>query len=272
VLPLSTRPIALLVGSVLTGALLAVPLTSSETSYGSAAAAPAHDGGPDRVAGKFERWAALSKLPNGGLYYDAGQQDTNLRISVVDGRLRYTDTRTDVLRSKPKACDRKPARKGIVVVCRVPRDVSARHPMMVKVFTRLGNDRVDASGLSKAFELYGLADRGRDVFIGGAGDDFVNGAQNRDRISGGPGDDWLRSNLGDDTIWGGAGGDRLVGVEGRDVIYAGRGNDRVGGGPGNDHLYAAGGVDWVLCGTGRDKAHADRSDRATGDCESVAYR
>jgi RTX calcium-binding nonapeptide repeat (4 copies) len=224
----------------------------------------------DRAA-RFERWATITKIP-GGYYYDAGQQNSNLLITSVSGGVRFHDTRTDVVRSKPDSCRKKHSARGIVVVCRVPGSVSVRNPMTIKVFTRLGNDTVDASALPASMQLYGLADAGRDVFKGGAGDDFINGAQGRDRIWGGPGNDWLRGNLGDDDLYGGPGHDQLVGVDGHDRIRGGRGNDRVGGGPANDRLFAGAGDDFILCGTGSDNASADRTDRVMQDCESISRR
>jgi serralysin len=220
---------------------------------------------------KFERWATMAKTSY-GYYYDAGQQDTHLVITRVKGGVRFADTHTDVLRSKAKACDRKPARVGIVLVCRVPKTVDKRHPMTLRVFTRLGNDRIDSSALSAEFELYMLCDAGRETVKTGAGNDFINGAQNNDRIWGGGGADWIRTGKGDDQIWGGPGRDRLAGVYGRDEIHGGDGNDRVGGGSGNDRLVAGDGTDFVICGTGTDNANAQRTDRILADCESVAYK
>lgn len=224
----------------------------------------------DRAAAKFERWATLTKTSY-GYYYDAGQQNTHLTLTRVKGGVRYADRHTDVLRSKPRACHKKKARVGIVVICRVPASVSASNPMTLKVFTRLGNDYVNSSKLPAAFELNMLCDKGKDVIHAGAGDDFINGAQGRDRIRSGGGNDWVRTGLGNDVIRGGAGRDQLVGVYGSDKIYGGAGNDRVGGGPGNDLLFAGSGEDFVLCGPGRDIVHAQRSDRIFGDCESIRY-
>ena len=219
---------------------------------------------------KFERWATITKTSY-GYYYDAGQQDTHLVLSLVNGRVRFADTHTDVIRSKPNGCNKKRARAGSVVVCRVPGNVSARNPMTLRVFTRLGNDNVKSTALPPAFKLYMLADAGRDVVRAGPGNDFINGAQNRDRMWGGAGNDWIRTGLGNDDITGGAGRDRLVGVYGEDTIHGGRGNDRIGGGPGKDRLNATAGKDHVLCGTGRDRARADRSDTINRDCESVNF-
>ena len=233
------------------------------TNVQAEAAAPAH--------ARFERWATISKMKN-GYYYDAGQQDTKLVITKVPGGVRYADAHTDVIRSKPDSCQSKPARAGSVVVCKVPKSVNARHPMTLKIFTRLGNDYIDSTALPASFELYMLADAGNDTVKAGAGDDFINGADGVDHMRGGRGNDWIRTGLKDDHIWGGPGRDRLVGVQGRDRIFGGRGNDRVGGGPGNDRLVAGDGTDFVLCSTGMDHVVVQRVDRIMQDCESVSYR
>ena len=219
---------------------------------------------------RFERWATLSRTSR-GYYYDAGQQHTRLVITRVKGGVRFADTRTDVVRSKPDVCRSKRARVGSVMVCRVPAAVDARHPITLKVFTRLGDDYIDSSTLSAAFELHMLADAGRDIVRAGSGNDFVNGAQDGDRVTGGAGRDWIRTGEGRDRIRGGPGRDRLVGVQARDRIHGGRGNDRVGGGGGDDRLVAGKGKDVVLCGSGRDSVHAARADRIMRDCESVRY-
>jgi len=267
----SKRPlIALIAGAALATAAAATqvpaqaaaPHAPAEASTAAAAAAP----GP----AKFERWATISKTSK-GYYYDAGQQDTHLVITRVEGGVRLADTHTDVLRSKPDACRKKRARVGSGVVCRVPATVDAGHPMTLKVFTRLGDDYIDSSTLSAAFELYMLADAGHDVIRAGAGNDFVNGAQDGDRAWGGAGNDWIRTGLGNDRIWGGPGRDRLVGVYARDWIDGGKSNDRVGGGGGDDRLFAGEGTDFVLCGTGRNTVHAERADRIMRDCEFVDY-
>lgn len=238
----------------------------ASTAAASTAAASTAASGP----ATFERWATISKTSK-GYYYDAGQQDTHLVITRVEGGVRFADTHTDVLRSKPDVCRNKPAGVGIVVVCRVPATVDARHPMTLKVFSRLGDDNIDSSALSAAFELYMLADAGYDVVRAGAGNDFVNGAQDGDQVWGGAGNDWIRTGLGNDRIWGGLGHDRLVGVYDRDWVYGGKGNDRVGGGPGDDRLFAGEGTDYVLCGTGRDDVQAELVDRILLDCESVDF-
>ena len=221
------------------------------------------------VAQRFERWATIVRIPL-GYYYDAGQQNTHLVVTEVKGGLRYADRRTDVLRAKkkmPDSCDRKPSKVGLVVVCRVPNDVTAGNPLRVKVFTRLGDDYVDTSALRAGFRLYGLADQGNDTYIGGDGNDFVNGAPGIDRVRGGAGNDLLRGGENHDAVWGGPGKDKLSGLDGPDRLYGGSGNDRVGGHEGDDRLYAGSGTDFMLCWTGFDRVYAQRRDRIMADCE-----
>jgi Ca2+-binding RTX toxin-like protein len=213
--------------------------------------------------------AAMITHAGGGFRYTAGQQDTHLVVTRVAGGVRFADRGTAQLRSHPRACREQRVRVGIAAVCPVPTKVSARRPMTLEIIPRLGDDFVDSSSLSAAFEMYVLADAGRDVVRTGAGDDFVNGAQNNDRIRGGAGKDWIRTGIGNDTLTGGRGADLLVGVEGQDTIYGGGGDDEVRGGPGQDRLYAGEGSDMVACGTGRDRAQVNRSDSSSSDCEST---
>lgn len=204
-----------------------------------------------------------------GYVLTSGQQDAHLVITRVAGGIRFYDTRSEEVRGIPDTCHRAKAALGKAVVCDVPDSVDAANPMTLQIVPRLGDDYTNGRSLNAAFELYVLADRGRDTTYGGAGDDFINSAQQDDMAWGGAGDDWIRGNKGVDQIWGGPGNDRLVGVEGRDVIRGGPGDDRVGGGPGDDLLYADSGQDFVVCGTGNDLAHADSDDSTTNDCESI---
>lgn len=215
--------------------------------------------------------AAIIENIHNGYRYQAGQQNSHLVVRRVKGGLLFADKGTAELRSLPGRCDRRHAKKGIAAVCRVPRGTSSRHPLMLQIWPRLGDDYVDASTLPASFRLSVLADAGKDVVRGGAGDDFVNGAHNGDRVWGGAGNDWIRTGRGPDFIRGGSGNDRLVGVEGSDDVRGGGGNDRVGGGSGNDLLVAGAGRDTVSCGSGADHARVDRADR-TSACESVRRR
>lgn len=212
--------------------------------------------------------AAMITKSDYGYRYRAGQQDSHLTITLVNGKLLYADTGTQKVRSIPTSCRRKPATTGIAVLCTIPakfRDTE----MFLEVWPRLGNDFVDGSTLPAQFRLWVLADRGYDTVLGGAGDDFVNGAFGVDRVWGGGGDDWIRTGDDDDQVWGGDGDDRLVGTDGRDTLHGGNGDDLVEGGDGDDQLYADSGTDLVRCAAGSDNAYVDPADKAS-DCESVA--
>lgn len=265
------RSVTLLVAATLMGGWLA--------STNALAVSPSHDGqstsavsakAPGGGTSTFEHWATITRLKH-GYYYDAGQQDMHLVVTEVKGGLLYTDTKTNVLRGKPDSCDRRHAERGLIVFCHVPRNVTARNPYTVKVFGRLGNDYVNTSALSARFDLYGLCDAGNDTFIGGAGNDFVNGAFDRDRVVGGAGNDLLRGGTGHDVVIGGPGNDVLVGLEGPDRMDGQEGNDRVAGDAGDDTLKSGPGVDFMLCYTGRDTVEAKRSDKIMADCENVTY-
>ena len=211
--------------------------------------------------------AMIVKTP-GGLRYIAGQQDTDLTVTEVDGKLLFVDTGTRELRDIPGGCARLRVDKGIGALCSIPSEF-AEGEMYLEIWPRLGDDRVDGSTLPARYRMYVLADAGFDVVRTGAGDDFVNGAQDDDRVWGGAGDDWIRTGIGDDELWGEGGNDKLVGVYDDDVVHGGDGKDRVGGGPGTDVLYGDLGQDTVACGSGPDHATVDGFDRFS-QCETLA--
>jgi hypothetical protein len=213
--------------------------------------------------------AAMVTTSEWGYVYKAGQQDSRLTVTYEAGRVHFRDSGTRELRTIPKRCREHRASPGIAVSCRVPARFDADNPTFVQVWPRLGDDHVDASSMPAMFRMWVLGDAGRDVVRTGAGDDFVNGAQDADVVYGGDGDDWLRTGLADDEIHGEGGNDQLVGVDGNDTIFGGSGDDRVGGGPGRDSLDGEAGEDVVLCGGGPDSAWADALDRVMKDCESV---
>ena len=157
---------------------------------------------------------------------------------------------------------------GIAALCTIPAKFDADNKMFLEVWPRLGNDFVDGSTLSDQFRMWVLADAGLDTVRGGAGDDFVNGAQDGDKVWGGAGNDWIRTGPGADNSWGDTGNDKLVAGPDSDVVRGGEGNDRVDGGTGNDTLWADAGQDFALCGDGTDVAYVDVADRTT-KCESL---
>jgi len=213
--------------------------------------------------------AAMITRTQHGYLFRAGQQDSRLEITRVDGGLRFHDMGTKEFKSLPDACRRQQVQVGVAAVCSVASDISVSNPMLLEVWPRLGDDFVDGSTLSAPFQMAVLADAGRDVVYLGAGDDFVNGAFDRDVVRGGSGDDWIRTGDGADDIRGGPGNDRLIGSGGSDTVRGGPGLDRVDGGDGNDRLYAADASrDVVACGAGSDSTQVDQTDKLN-DCESV---
>jgi serralysin len=212
--------------------------------------------------------AAMISHSDYGYRYRAGQQNSHLTVTLVDGKLLYADTGTQKWRSLPKSCQRQSVSQGVAALCKIPAKYADGSSMFLEVWPRLGNDYVDGSTLPARFRMWVLADAGNDTVLTGAGDDFVNGAMGVDKVWGGAGDDWIRTGDADDEIWGEAGNDRLVGTDGGDEIHGGDGNDSVEGGNGNDSLYADTGTDIVRCAAGTDDAFVDPDDRAN-DCESV---
>ena len=153
---------------------------------------------------------ALIRMSKYGPIYIAGQQNSHLTITHVTSRnaLRFRDTGTKRLISLPNSCHREAVGKGVSALCRIPARFNGRK-MFVQVWPRLGNDYVDGRTLGHRFRLWVLADAGRDVIHGGAGNDFTNGAKDGDHIWGGPGNDFLRSGPGADRVYGGPGHDKV---------------------------------------------------------------
>jgi hypothetical protein len=212
--------------------------------------------------------AAMITKTGVGYRYQAGQQDSHLVVTQVGRRVRFVDTGTAELRRIPGSCRRERVRVGIAASCRVAARFTEADPMFLEIWPRLGNDVIDGSALPASYRLWALVDAGNDTVYGGAGDDFVNGAQNNDKAWGGAGDDWIRTGIGRDRIWGGAGDDKLAGVDGADQVHGGDGDDRVYGGSGNDRLWGDTGDDRVVCAGGTDRAWIDGADRPLA-CESV---
>lgn len=212
---------------------------------------------------------AILEKTNLGYRFRAGQQNGHLVVTRVAGGLRFVDRGTDTWKRRTPACDRQQVERGIAAVCRLPRDITVRRPLLVEVWPRLGDDYTDTSTLPATFAVTVLGDKGRDVARLGAGPDFFNGFSSRDRVWGGGGNDWIRPGLGNDAVTGGAGNDDIVAREGHDTIRGGKGADRLWGGPGDDRLLAGAGTDFVLCGNGRDRAWVGAGDRAARNCEAV---
>ena len=90
---------------------------------------------------------------------------------------------------------------------------------------------------------------GDDRLNGAGGNDCLNGGFDFDQLVGGPGDDRLDGSNGDDRLDGGPGADDLRGEQDNDALDAGPGADRLWGGGGNDSLRGEDGAD-VLRGQG----------------------
>ena len=211
--------------------------------------------------------AAMIKKTDGGLRYIAGQQDSHLAVTIVDGKLRFEDTGTAELREIPSSCQRQSPDEGIAALCNVPLRYDDTHRMFVEIWPRLGDDYVDGSSMPTMIRFWVLADAGRDTVYAGDGADFINGAQNQDRVWGGAGDDWLRTGIGGDRIWADSGDDKLVGQDGNDIMRGGSGVDELFGGNDDDTLYGDADPDAVLnCGGGRDNAYFEPGERVK-DCE-----
>lgn len=144
-----------------------------------------------------------------GYVYISGKHNQHLTITYLEEKnsLRFRDTRTPRLKSAPKHCKKEPVKKGISVVCWLPKKF--QHHSFIQVWPRLGNDYTDARTLPHKFRVWALLDDGADVFYGGAGNDFTNGAMGNDRIFGGKGNDFLRSGPGRDFVRGGPGKDKI---------------------------------------------------------------
>jgi|GEM_PF-1067871 len=110
------------------------------------------------------------------------------------------------------------------------------------IVAALANPVVETVGTAGSDVLAGTAER-RNLLIGLAGDDSLEGRSAADRLEGGDGDDLLRGLSGDDVLEGGAGADTLEGGDGRDVLDGGDGADVLIGGLRADLLTGGPGAD-----------------------------
>jgi len=204
-----------------------------------------------------------------GYLYRSGQQDSDLVVTQVEGGLRFHDRGTKEWKELAGGCERRKVTDGIAAVCAIPNGITDDNHLLLEIWPRLGDDRVDTSGLSALHDVAVLADAGVDVVRTGPGDDFINGAQDNDTVMGGRGADWVRTGIGADRIRGGRGGDYLVGSDQDDSIRGGAGDDQVYGGTGGDDLLGNRGEDLLSCSTGKDSAQVDADDRAVA-CEAVS--
>jgi hypothetical protein len=152
---------------------------------------------------------AMVELTPWGYRYMAGQQSSHLTITCTDNTLHFVDTGTASIRSLATGCTSSPVAVGISISCVMP-TAFATTDMYLQIWPRLGNDFVDGHTLSSRFRMWDLADGGNDTMLGGAGDDFFNGAFQNDTAYGNGGNDWLRGGTGDDHLYGGTGTNRIA--------------------------------------------------------------
>ncbi|MEM6453708.1 MAG: M91 family zinc metallopeptidase [Acidobacteriota bacterium] len=106
-----------------------------------------------------------------------------------------------------------------------------------------GNDTM--SGSNNAGETF-IGGEGNDIIDGRGGDDYAEGGLGNDHIDGGDGRDVLYGGQDQDTIFGGAGRDYVSGGRGHDELFGDAGNDTVAGGMGNDMVNGGDGIDTLL--------------------------
>ena len=181
------------------------------------------DGPQPKVTGH----QALILRTTHGYRFISGAQGAELRVKVVNGRLRFRDTGLWSWKSLPDACRKVRVSPGKAASCAIPEGVSTSDPVLLEIRPRLGNDRVDGRGLPARFQMAVLADAGRDTLFGGRGNDYLGGATDNDRSYGGAGNDWIRGGDGRDRLRGGLSSDWIVGMAGRDSLKGGAGRDRV---------------------------------------------
>ncbi|WP_417259119.1 Hint domain-containing protein [Celeribacter sp.] len=107
------------------------------------------------------------------------------------------------------------------------------------------------------------------IFYGGDGNDYLDGAGGDDELYGDAGDDTILGGDGNDTIGGGTGEDNIDGGSGDDTIYGGAGNDTIDGGAGADNLYGGLGDDIITAGSGDTVVGGDGSDTVFIDPSQV---
>jgi Ca2+-binding RTX toxin-like protein len=127
-----------------------------------------------------------------------------------------------------------------------------------------GNDRIDGTG--NGDRMFGMG--GNDILNGLGGADCLYGMAGNDGLYGGDGTDRLIGGKGKDLLSGGKGRDRLSGGSSRDRLLGGSGNDRLLGGKGNDRLTGGSGKNRYSGGAGNDRIFAHNGKVDTINCGS----
>jgi Ca2+-binding RTX toxin-like protein len=127
---------------------------------------------------------------------------------------------------------------------------------------------------ARVIEMLDISIRVRDIQLGSARNEYLQGGDGADYLDGKAGNDniWGRGN--DDRIRGDAGHDTLVGEAGRDQLGGGDGNDVLYGGEHNDTMMGGAGHDTMVGGDGSDQFHGGIGDDhyygQSWDAEGVA--
>lgn len=115
-------------------------------------------------------------------------------------------------------------------------------------------DANTGSPTGSPFDSAGKSLTSDDIFVGGSGNDNLQGRYGWDWLDGGAGDDMIDGGDGNDVLLGRAGADQLDGGSGDDTLADGAGADIVDGGSGADVVLAAddGTADTFDGGSGKD--------------------
>ncbi len=142
------------------------------------------------------------------------------------------------------------------------------------------SESIDREDTGIAARVFGRATTGNDAvtvdvtgtMAGLAGNDTINGNDNRNSLTGNAGKDKLYGKGGNDILQGGSGNDRLEAGSGKDRLNGGSGKDTLVGGGGNDFLDAGKDADVLRGGNGNDKIGGGKGkDKLTGNDGSDAF-
>jgi Ca2+-binding RTX toxin-like protein len=97
----------------------------------------------------------------------------------------------------------------------------------------------------------------KNIFIGNAGNDRLDGYGSYDSLVGGSGDDVLIGRAGNDSLFGNDGNDTVIAGAGNDSVRGGAGNDVLNGGTGIDKLFGEDGNDFLLSQDGAADSNMD---------------
>ncbi|MDF1607565.1 type I secretion C-terminal target domain-containing protein, partial [Hoeflea sp. YIM 152468] len=130
-----------------------------------------------------------------------GTDGTDIQVSVSSGGSVRMDEIEDIVLNLGSG--------GDMVNMTTPLGGTALHTNTITINGGVGNDTVDASGITSGHRVVFNGGDGNDTFTSGGGDDIFNG---------GEGDDVLTTGLGNDTFIGGAGNDRIE-LSGNEADY-----------------------------------------------------